>query len=70
MSFKAEVIADNSGVWVSNALRFATHAEALAYVQDLAWRWTLVRDSRVVESSDPVNYRFNQETRAVESIND
>lgn len=54
-SWKAEVIADNSGQWVSNALRFATRKEAEDYVFDLMMRWTLVRDTRVVESSDPVN---------------
>lgn len=40
MSFKAEVIADGSGQWVANQLRFATDDEAKAYVKDLAWRWT------------------------------
>jgi hypothetical protein len=54
MSFIPEVIADDSGQWVGNALRFATEAEAEAYVKALAWRWTLVRETRVVESTDPV----------------
>lgn len=54
MSFKAEVIADNSGKWVGNLLRFATAKEAEAYVRDLAWRWTSVKDTRVVECDDPV----------------
>lgn len=54
MSFKPEVIADSSGEWISNALRFATQFEAEAYVQDLMWRWTLVRDTRVVVCADPV----------------
>lgn len=52
-SYKA--IADNSGQWCGNALRFATRDEAEAYVADLAWRWTAVRDARVVECDDPVN---------------
>ena len=30
--FKVEVIADDSGTWVSNALRFDTEAEARAYM--------------------------------------
>lgn len=55
MSWKAEVIADNSGKFVSNALRFATKAEAEVYAADLAYRWTLVRDWRVVECDEPVN---------------
>lgn len=56
MSYAGEVIADNSGKFCGNAMRFATKEEAEIYVHDLANRWTLVRDTRVVESSDPVNY--------------
>jgi len=56
MSFKPEVIADSSGKWCGNAVAFATAAEAEAYVLDLAMRWTAVRDTRVVESAEPVNY--------------
>ena len=55
MSFKPEVLADSSGVWAGNVLRFATRPEAEAYVKDLAWRWTAVRETRVIESADPVN---------------
>ena len=58
MSWKPEVIADNSGEWASNALRFATKEEALANVEALSWRWTAVRETRVVESSDAVNARW------------
>jgi hypothetical protein len=58
MSFKPEVIADSSGKWVGNALRFATYKEAEDNVADLFNRWMLVRETRVVESSDPVNYRW------------
>jgi hypothetical protein len=57
-SFACEVIADSSGKWAGNALRFATEAEAQTYVNDLARRWTLVREARVVESDDPVNYKI------------
>jgi hypothetical protein len=57
-SFKPEVIADNSGKWCGNALRFATRQEAEANVQDLMMRWFAVRDTRVVESGDPVNYLY------------
>jgi hypothetical protein len=49
MSWKPEVIADSSGQCCSNALRFATREEAEAYVADLAMRWTLVRETRVVD---------------------
>jgi hypothetical protein len=55
MSYKAEVIADSSGEWVANGLRFATEAEARAYVDDLAGRWTAVRQTRVVACEDPVH---------------
>lgn len=59
MSFKPEVIADSSGKWCGNAVRFATREEAEAWAIDRAIRWTLVRDTRVVESDDPVNYRWD-----------
>lgn len=55
-SFAPEVIADASGKWVGNALRFATREEAEANVANLADRWMAVRETRVVESADPPNY--------------
>lgn len=58
MSFAPEVIADSSGKWTGNLVRFATRKEAEGYVADLFQRWTLVTDTRVVESTDPVNYRW------------
>ena len=58
MSFKPEVIADSSGQWCGNTLRFATREEAEANVQDLMMRWFAVRETRVVASDDPVNYRY------------
>lgn len=54
MSYAAEVIADNSGVWVGNQLRFATEQEAVDYVCDLHYRWTSVRETRVVATDDPI----------------
>jgi hypothetical protein len=57
MSYAAEVIADSSGKWVGNGLRFATEEEAEVYVQALMMRWTAVRDTRVVPSSDPVTVK-------------
>jgi len=62
LSFAPEVIADNSGTWAGNALRFATEAEALIYVEGLARRWLLVRETRVVPSPDPVNYAMVEGT--------
>lgn len=58
MSYRIEVIADSSDKWVGNALRFATEEEADLYVLDLAWRWTAVRKSRVVQSDEAVNYAW------------
>ena len=49
MSWKTEVIADNSGEWVSNGLRFASEIEAIAYGDDLQGRWTAVREYRAAE---------------------
>jgi hypothetical protein len=59
MSWKPEVIADNSGQWAGNALRFATLDEAEAYARDLAWRWTSVRKWRVTQCDDPVTYTWH-----------
>lgn len=50
--WKVEVIADNSGQWVGNGLRFGTAEEAGEYGIDLASRWTAVRDWRVVEAKE------------------
>lgn len=56
MSWKPEVIADDSGKWVGNAIRFETQSEAYDYVLGLQTRWSLVRKVRVVESDDPVTH--------------
>ncbi len=58
MSYAPEVIADSTGNWVGNALRFATKEEAEGNVRNLYSRWTSVRETRVVESADPVNYKW------------
>jgi hypothetical protein len=47
-----EVIADNSGKFCGNALRFDTLDEARHYAVDLSWRWTSVREWRVVRVED------------------
>jgi hypothetical protein len=57
ISWAPEVIADSSGKWCGNAVRFATKEEAEADVRDLANRWFMVRETRVVESTDPVNFK-------------
>ena len=59
MSYKPEVqTAGDGDHWSSSAVRFATYDEADMYVQDLALRWTAVKDWRVSECEDPVNYRI------------
>jgi hypothetical protein len=58
MSFKPEVVVDQSGKWYGNALRFATREEAEANARDLAARWMLVSEWRAAESDEPVNYRY------------
>lgn len=58
MSFAAEVIADSTGQWSGNLLRFATEEEAKHYVADLMQRWTLVTDTRVVPSDADINARI------------
>jgi hypothetical protein len=62
VSFAPEVIADSSGKWAGNALRFETYGEAELWVADLERRWTLVRDTRVVESDEPVNAKVEDGT--------
>jgi hypothetical protein len=57
-SYAPQVIADSTGKFVGNGLRFATKEEAERQVSDLALRWTSVRETRVVESDDPVNYQY------------
>ena len=47
--YKYEVIADNSGHWAGNAIRYATPQEAEEAAINLAGRWTLVREWRVVD---------------------
>jgi hypothetical protein len=55
MSWKVEVMVDDSGEWVGDQLRFKTEQEALAYARDLEFRCSAVRDKRMVKSGDPVN---------------
>lgn len=65
MSYKLEVhgMGDPEGHYSSNALRFATFEEASRYgTYDLGSRWFGFDDSRVVESTDPVNYKFDEDS--------
>jgi len=60
-SFKPEVVCDSTGKFYDNGLRFATKEEAEKNVEDLRCRWMMVMDTRIVESDDPVNYRWIHE---------
>lgn len=64
MPYKAEVIADTSGQWASNALVFETEEEARAYGNDLRARWLLVMDVRTTPVALRVNasYRLSGDT--------
>ncbi len=46
--YRAEVIADSSGKWTGNAMRYVTREAAEDAARDLSARWTLVREWRVV----------------------
>jgi hypothetical protein len=54
-SWAVEVIADDSGTWAGNGMRYPSEVSAWWAAKSLATRWTLVREVRVVESPDPVN---------------
>jgi hypothetical protein len=59
VSYVPEIVAyGEDGKWCASGLRFGTRLEAEAYVRDLACRWTLVIDTRVVESEEPPNYQL------------
>lgn len=58
MSYAPEVRTGTDLKWYGNALRFATEQEAENNVRNLASRWMSVTDTRVVESTDPVNYSW------------
>lgn len=49
MKYKAEVRTGNDPKFYGNALTFDTREEAEVYADDLASRWTLVVEWRVVE---------------------
>lgn len=58
MSYAPMVRTTDNGPFATNALRFATRDEAQAWLDDLVMRWFAVRDTRVDESTDPVNYKI------------
>jgi hypothetical protein len=57
MSWKWECY--DGGVWCTNALRFATEAEAKQYGFDLGMRWLgMPEPARAAECDDPVTHAF------------
>jgi hypothetical protein len=58
-SWYPEVVADSSGTWLGNALRFQTKEEAEASASDLQTRWILVTRTRAMPSDDQINYRWD-----------
>ncbi len=48
------------GSTVGNAQRFATEQEAIDSAQERFMGWTMPTDYFAEESSDPVNYRFEE----------
>lgn len=50
--YRVQVIADSSGEWCGNGLKFDTIEEAKDYAINLMWRWTLVRNWRVLGNND------------------
>jgi len=59
MNYKVEVLVAGETTWASNALRFATTEEAETYGKDLFRRWLLVKEWRIAESDEAVNYCIN-----------
>ena len=61
-SWAPEVIADETGNWLPNGLRFATEVEAKGYNDGLFRRWTAVRDIRAEPHTDPVKNTWDPKT--------
>lgn len=67
-SFKVEVIADSTGNWCGNGLRFHTEDDAKSYAVDLSSRWTAVLDHRVVPSDDAPKHYWDRRTFRAEFL--
>jgi hypothetical protein len=59
MSYAPQVKTGSDPKFYGNALRFATREEAQASADELMGRWFAVVATQVVESDDPVNYRWD-----------
>lgn len=67
-SWKAEVIADASGKWCSNALRFKSKKEATTYGSDLNGRWMAVKAWRVKRCGDAPTHTWDDETWSAQGL--
>lgn len=66
MSWKPQVFVKSENKWCGNALVFETREEAEQNASDLLMRWFVPTDSRAIESTDPVNYRYmNRQLQAI-----
>lgn len=61
MSFKAELVIkpEGHGFWATDGVVLATREEATHYREELLSRWMAPYDFRVIESTEPVNYRWD-----------
>jgi hypothetical protein len=57
-SYAPQVATDKSQRFAGNALRFPSYEEARANVEELASRWMLVVETRVVGSNDAPTHRW------------
>ena len=58
MNYKPGVRTGTDPKLYTNSLVFATREEALASANELSGRWLAVTGVGVLETEDPVNYRF------------
>ena len=62
MSYKPEFKTVNGPGWYGNNLAFATKEEAEKSASITFYNWSICTGYQVVESTQPVNYRFDGDT--------
>jgi hypothetical protein len=65
MSFKVSVRAVGENSFCQNGVAFATYEEADKSGSFLLCRWMGADEYKVIESDEPVNYRWDSEKRDV-----
>lgn len=60
MSFKVEVKTFGESTYATNAIVLETEDEAKVYGRDLAGRWMMVEEWRVITSEDAPNYKIEE----------